>query len=234
VLALAWTLWILVSERTSKLDRRLVPALALAVGAVVTTASLVAAVGLDVPEDDLANDVYEIMPAVTEALDANVGAATGTDGSYVVFWQESVVPGAQGYALMNELERRGYRVGVHPTWRVPATEHRVRRDGEYTAEVHLVSGAWIDDWRDRPDHVLVVEYDDRDPEQLARFVELEARVTERLNEIGRPELVDEFQRNIFGTSLRPELPNDIVDDLAEMLLLGEPIAVFIAPPGSTF
>jgi len=234
VLALCWTAWIVVSERTQHLDRRIVPALAVVVGAVVTIASLVAAAGLDVPEDDLANDVYEIMPAVTEALDANVGAATGKDGSYVVFWQEAVVPGAQGYALMNELERRGYRVGVHPTWRVPATEHRVRRDGEYTAEVHLVSGAWIDDWRDRPDHVLVVEYDDRDPEQLARFQELEARVTDRLNEIGRPELVDEFQRNIFGTSLRPELPKDIVDDLAEMLLLGEPVAVFVAPPGSTF
>jgi hypothetical protein len=134
---------------------------------------------------------------------------------------------------MNELERRGYRVGVHPTWRVPATEHRVRRPGEYTAEVHLVSGAWIEDWRDRRDHVLVIEYDDRDMDEVARFEELEARVIRRLDEIGRPELVEEFQRNIFGTSLRPELPTDIVDDLAEMLLLGEPIAVFIAPPGST-
>lgn len=234
VLSLGWTAWLVLSERRPRPDHRIVAAAAVAVGTVVTFGSLVAAVQLDVPEDDLANDVHEIVPAVIAALDADVGAATGKDGSYVVFWQEAVVPGAQGYALMNELERRGYRVGVHPTWRVPATEHRVRRAGEYTAEVHLVSGAWIDDWRDRPDHVLVVEYDDRDPEQLARFEELEARVTARLTEIGRPELIDEFQRNIFGTSLRPELPTDIVDDLAEMLLLGEPVAVFIAPPGSTF
>lgn len=234
VLSLAWTSWRVASERRPSLDRRTVPATALTVAAVMTIASLVAAADLDVPEDDLAEDVRKIVPTVTEALDDEVGAATGKDGSYVVFWQEAVVPGAQGYALMNELERRGYRVGVHPTWRVPATEHRVRRPGEYTAEVHLVSGAWIDDWRDRPDHVLVVEYDDRDPDELARFEELEARVSARLTEIGRPELIDEFQRNIFGTSLRPELPQDIVDDLAEMLLLGEPVAVFIAPPGSTF
>lgn len=234
VLALVWTVWLALRDRRPSLDRRIVPAVALGVGAVVTIASLVAAVGHGVPEDELAEDVRRIMPIVTGALDANVGPATGSDGSYVVFWQESIVPGSQGYALMNELERRGYRVGVHPTWRVPATEHRVRRDGEYTAEVHLVSGAWIDDWRDRPDHVLVVEYDDRSPDELARFEELEARVAERLTEIGRPELIEEFQRNIFGTSLRPELPRDIVDDLAEMLLLGEPVAVFFAPPGSTF
>lgn len=233
-LALAWTLWLLATERAPALDRRTVSVVAVAVGAIATTASLVAAVGHEVPEDDLAEDVRRIVPSVTEALDAHVGAASGTEGSYVVFWQESIVPGSQGYALMNELERRGYRVGVHPTWRVPATEHRVRREGEYTAEVHLVSGAWIDEWRERPDHVQVIEYDDRDAEELARFEELEARVVDRLMEIGRPELIDEFQHNIFGTSLRPELPKDIVDDLAEMLLLGEPVAVFIAPPGSTF
>jgi hypothetical protein len=234
VLALTWTAWLVATELRPSIDRRIVPGIAIGVGIAMTVASLVAAVGHDVPEDELAEDVRRIVPAVTEALDADVGAATGQDGSYVVFWQESIVPGAQGYALMNELERRGYRVGVHPTWRVPATEHRVRRDGEYTAEVHLVSGAWIDDWRDRPDHVLVIEYDDRDADERARFEELEARVIERLAEIGRPELIEEFQRNIFGTSLRPELPKDIVDDLAEMLLLGEPVAVFIAPPGSTF
>lgn len=232
--ALAWTAWSIAKERRPRLDRRIVPAAAVAIGAVVTIASLVAAVGHGVPEDELAEDVRKIVPTVTAALDEGVGVATGKDGSYVVFWQESIVPGSQGYALMNELERRGYRVGVHPTWRVPATEHRVRRPGEFTAEVHLVSGAWIDEWRDRPDHVLVVEYDDRDPEELARFVELEARVIDRLTEIGRPELIEEFQRNIFGTSLRPELPRDIVDDLGEMLLLGEPVAVFVAPPGSTF
>jgi hypothetical protein len=233
-LALGWTLWLAVSDRWPSLDRRAVSWGALAVGAVVTVASLVAAVGHDVPENALAEDVRQIMPEVVEALDANVGSATGKDGSYVVFWQESVVPGSQGYALMNELERRGYRVGVHPTWRVPATEHRVRYPGESTAEVHLVSGQWIEEWRDRPDHVLVVEYDDREPEELARFEELEARVTARLTEIDRPELIDVFQRNIFDASLRPGLPDDIVDDLGEMLVLGEPVAVFIAPPGSTF
>ena len=234
VLALAWTLWIVAAEHRPNVDARLVARTAVAVGGLATALSLVAAVGHGVPEDDLAEDVRKIMPTVTEALDANTGAATGKDGSYVVFWQEAIVPGSQGYALMNELERRGYRVGVHPTWHVPATEHRVRRDGEYTAEVHLVSGAWIDDWRGRPDHVEVIEYDDRDADERARFEELEARVIARLTEIDRPELIDEFQRNIFGTSLRPELPTDIVDDLAEMLLLGEPVAVFIAPPGSTF
>src|SRR5690606_4993570 len=101
VLALAWTAWLIASERTPSIDRRVVPGVAILLGSLATAASLVAAVGHDVPEDELAEDVRRIVPTVTAALDAHVGAATGTDGSYVVFWQESVVPGAQGYALMN-------------------------------------------------------------------------------------------------------------------------------------
>ncbi|MFP5487345.1 MAG: hypothetical protein ACLGHQ_03460, partial [Acidimicrobiia bacterium] len=85
LLALTWTAWIVASERRRSLDRRVVTGAALAVGGLATVASLVAAVGHEVPEDDLAEDVRRIVPTVTAALDAGVGPATGTDGSYVVF-----------------------------------------------------------------------------------------------------------------------------------------------------
>jgi len=211
-------------------------AVAIVVASAMTVLSVAAAVDHQVPERALADDVREILPTVTAALEANEGSATGKQGSYVVFWQEAIVPGAQGYALLNELERRGYRVGVHPTWRVPATPHRVRIDGEYDAEVHLVSGAWIDEWRTRLDqgYVEVIEYDGRTDAERIRFVELEQRVFARLTAIGRSELITVVDTNIFGASLDPDLPADIVADLAEMLLIGEPVAVFIAPAGSTF
>jgi hypothetical protein len=236
VLSIAWTAWLIVRDRPGAAGptRRHVAGAGLAVCAVVSGFSIVAAARHQVPENDLAQDVRVVMPTVTAALDAHLGAATGKDGSYVVFWQEAVVPGAQGYALMNELERRGYRVGVHPTWHVPATEHRVRRDGEYDAEVHLVSGSWIDVWRTREGYVEVVAYDDRTPAERERFDELEQRVVGRLTEIGRGDLIDVVDTNIFGASLTPGLPDDIVADLGEMLQLGEPVAVFIAPAGSTF
>ena len=38
--------------------------------------------------------------------------------------------------------------------------------------------------------------------------------------------------NILKASLEPGLPDDIVDDLGTMLELGEPVVVFIAPPGA--
>lgn len=232
-LALVWTAVLIARGRGVGVPR---PQIALGVGVaavVVSATSIGATFGHDPPEQRAGEDVRQIVPDVVDALEANVGAATGRDGSYVVFWQESIVPGAQGYALMNELERRGYRVGVHPTWHVPATDHRVRRDGEYDAEIHLVSGEWIVDWRDRG-FVEVLEYDGRTDEERRRFDELEAEVDARLVEIGREDLIEVVELNVFGASLDPDLPDDVVDDLAEMLLLGEEIAIFIAPAGSTF
>jgi hypothetical protein len=174
-----------------------------------------------------------VVDPTVDAIEAGVGAADGRDGSYVVFWQDAVFIGAQGYGLVNELERRGLDVGVHPTWRVPVTPQRVKLPDSTTAEVHLVSGGYIDEWRQRPGYVEVVAVDARSPEQRARFEELRAGVIEQLTELGRDDLVAEIDVNLFGASLDPTLPGSIVDDLSEMLLLGEPIAVFIAPTGST-
>ena len=67
----------------------------------------------------------------------------------------------------------------------------------------------------------------------ARFAELEAGVRRRLTEIGRPELIEVMELNIFGASLDPGLPDDVVADLDEMLRLGEEVSVFLAPAGST-
>lgn len=233
VLAIVWTAWIIGRERSSRppVERHLAAA-AWVAGGVVTVLSLVAVIDHEPPEDDLGSDLRPVMDDITTALDDGVGSATGTDGSYVVFWQESEAPGTRGYALLNELERRGYEVGVHPSWRIPATEHRVRTAGEYDAEVHIVSGGWIDLWRDRG-YVEVLEFDGRTDEERRRFAELEVRVESRLREIGREELIAGVGENIFRTSLEAGLPEDVVADLDEMLHIGEEIAVFIAPAGST-
>ncbi len=152
----------------------------------------------------------------------------------MVFWQESVFPGAHGFGLLGELERLGYQVGVDNTWRVPATPQRVLDPGEIDSEIHLVSGSYVDEWRARSGqgYVEVAGYDGRTDRQRERFDELAARVDARLIEIDREDLISIVDLNILAVSLEPELPDDVVDDLSEMLDLGQPLAVFIAPPGA--
>lgn len=219
------------SASNPPLVRRLVwPAAA--TGVVATVLSIAAAFALEVPEPQLSDGLREVLPATIDAVDAGVGDAVGDDGRYVVFWQDAAYNGSQGYGLLNELDKRGYHVFVQPAWRVPATPHRVI-DGPWDAEIHLVTGVYIDEWAQRPGYVEVVRYDRRDDAERARFGELRERVGLRLTEIGRPDLVEGVDRNLFGTSLAPGLPQDVIDDLSEMLLLSVPVAVFIAPSGST-
>lgn len=215
-------------------DRRRLMAATGAAAAVLTVISIGAATVARVPDPMLSAGLGAVIDPTVAAVTAGTGPAVGADGSYIVFWQDSVFIGAQGYGLVNELERRGFDVGVHPTWRVPVTPWRVKFPGENDAEIHLVSGMFIEQWRERPGHVEVLVHDARTPSEAARFDELRARVTTDLVAIGRDDLVPEVSINLFGASLDPDIPERIRRDLAEMILLGEPIAIFLAPAGSTF
>lgn len=235
LLAVVSIAWAAAVEIAARRDRRAVglgvwPAVA--IGAAATVASLGASVVLDVPEPQLSDGLRAVLPATIEAIDDSVGAAVGPDGTYVVFWQDAAYNGSQGYGLLNELDKRGYDVKVQPAWRVPATGHRVIA-GPWDAEIHIVSGAWIAEWEARPGYVKVIEYDRRTDAERARFADLRERVGARLTEIDRAALIDKVDHNLFGASIEPGLPQDVVDDLSEMLLLSVPIAVFIAPSGST-
>jgi hypothetical protein len=228
-LALAATGWVLAREHAERLPgpRWLtVETLGALVVTLATAASVVAALRQAPPEQGQGEAVHAVLPDVAAALDPGA--------RYVVYWQEAVVNGSQGYAVLNELERHGFEVGVHPTWRVPATSHRVFPLGSYDREVHVVSGGWIDRWPGiHPESERLLVHDHRDGDERQRFDQLEARVAARLAELGRTDLLDTFEISMFAASLDPTLPADVVADLSEMLLLGEPLAIFLAPPGST-
>ncbi len=238
VVSIAWTLAVELAARSGTRTIERAPTAALVLGAAAALASVGSAFVLDVPEPQLSDGLRAVLPATIDAIERGDGALVGPEGRYVIFWQDAAYNGSQGYGLVNELDRRGYDVGVRPTWRVPVTRHRViPADGPpgtvEDAELHLVTGTFIDEWRARPGFTEVVEYDRRSDAERDRFDELRARVRSRLAEIGRPELLVTVDENLFGASLEPGLPQDVVDDMSEMLLLSVQIAVFIAPPGSS-
>ena len=236
VLSMAWTVWALLRRRGGSegepLDDRAIIVLGAVTIGVCTAMSIGAAVVLDVPEPQLSDGLRAVVPATEQALDDAVGPAVGADGRYMVRWNDALLIGSQGYGLVNELERDGYDVGVPEPYRVPVTPQRVFDEGEYDAEIQFVSGEYIDRARARDGFVEVAHADVRTDGERERFGELRGRVLTRLTEAGRQDLLDEVDENLFGASLDPDLPRDIVDDMSEMLLIGQPVAVFLAPPGS--
>jgi hypothetical protein len=113
---------------------------------------------------------------------------------------------------------------------VPATEHRVRPRVTADAQIHLATGGYVERWRQVPGAVEVATYEPRDAEQIARAGALRAAVTARLRLEGLDDVVDLLDTNLFGASLDPRLSAEDLADITELLDLGQPTAVFIAPP----
>lgn len=236
LLSIAWTAWHLIRRQPGppdddRVDRhRVIVGIGAATISVCTVLSLHAATVHEVPQKHLSDGLRAVYPETEQALRDGLGPAVGPDGRYLVYWQQAYI-GSQGYGLLNELDRAGFEVGVQNTWRVPVTPQRVFAPGSYDAEVHLVSGMFIEDRRERDGFVEVVAADVRTDEERRRFDELRDQVLQRLTEIGRDELIEGLDENLFGVSLDPDLPSDVVAAMSEMLLVAEPVAVFLAPPG---
>ena len=218
-------------ERSATVRRTIV-----AVGLVATVGSwgalTVEAFDARVPEQHLSDTLRELTEPTAAALADGLGEAVGRDGTYVVTWNDARYFGSQGYGLVDELERRGFDVGVPSTWRVPVTPQRVVTDGRADAEVRLATGFYIDEVAALPGAALVIEYDPRDADELVEYAELETRVVAGLRDAGLDELVPLVETNLFGVQVDPRVSPALQADVNRMLELGTPTAVFVLPVGA--
>ena len=236
VVSVLWTLAVVLRDRIGDHPARRPRALLAAISGVAVVGSygalMVEAFGARAPEQHLSDTLAEITGPTADALASGAGVATGREGTYVVTWNDASNFGSQGYGLVNELERRGFDVGVPYTWRVPVTIQRVRTFGQADAEVRLATGFYIDEVRALPGATLLVEYDPRDPDELAEYDRLETSVVAALESAGLDDLVPLLTSNLFGLQLDPRVSSEVQEQVNRMLELGTPTAVFVMPPGA--
>jgi hypothetical protein len=232
--AVAWTAVTLLRERLDRADRpRVAPLIGGAAAGLTVVISLVSAVQFadaHHPEERLSTAVGALAGPTYQAVADGVGAATGTDGRYLVRWSDAADIGSPGFGLLDELERRGLDVAADTYFHVPATSSRVEPRSWADAQIHLATGGYVERWRAVPDAVAVAEFDPRTPEQVAEYAEVRQRFRDRLHEEGLDELVDQIDTNLFGISIDTGLSAADHADLARMIDLGQPMVVFIAPP----
>jgi hypothetical protein len=185
------------------------------------------------PAPRLSSTLGAVTRPTADALEARVGPATGHDGHYVITWEDALHIGSQAYGLVSELERRGYTVGMTRGLVVPNTKYRTIDPDDATAEIHFATGPYIEPWRQLPDAVEVAYVEPRSPAEIRRFGELRAEAIERLEADGLDDVVPLVDGNLFGASIQRRVPSSTRELLAEMLDLGLPTAVFLAPPGTT-
>lgn len=237
LLAVAWTAAAALARRRSglagdALRRWATPGLA----ALTALSSLVfAANALDAqpPAPRLSAGLGQLLPGTLRALDAGVAGATGRKGTYVVSWNDAVQIGSQAYGLVSELERRGYRAGMTRGLHVPLTDHRTFAPQDATVEVHFASGRFIDDFRTKRGVVEVATADPRTPAERREFERLLPETARALRAEGLDDVAAQLDGNLFAASIDPRVSKPTQRRIARLVELGEPLAVFLAPPGTS-
>jgi hypothetical protein len=233
ILAAGWTLAAFLARRP---ERRPEPSLRKAGAAALVGATVVSTVvfavdagGVEQPADDLSQTMAVMVPDVLDALGDDGVEGRGRDERYLVLWSDAIHIGAQGIALVNELERAGYDVGVTESWGVPVARHRSREVAEATSFVRLATGVHVERWRDNPDATEIASVDLRTPEEVAEFERTRSDVIDDLEQAGLTDLVVQVDFNLFAAAIDPRVPQSAQDGMTRLLQLGQPTAIFVGP-----
>lgn len=234
VLATVWTAYAVLRDRGIG-----GPALTLwgrratvAVAAVALVAFTVECATFRPPEASLSDPLGVLVQRTDRALDAGAGGTTRAD-RFVVTWNDAHYIGSQGYGLVNELERRGWTVGVPDTWRIPVTRQRVVPDDRATRELRFASGRYLSDLRTsgEPGVTLLARYDPRTPAERAQYAADRRALIASLSARGLDDRVQQVDETLFTVSLEPTLTPREKVLVARMLRLGQPVGVLLVPIG---
>lgn len=187
------------------------------------------AVHAEHPEESQSKALGAVVDPTYDAIVEGVGAASGTDGHYLLRWSDVHFFGNKGFGLLNELDRKGLDVRADAFWKVPVTDHRVIEPEEATAQIHLATGAYADDWRRVDGAVEVASDDPRTDDDRARYDELHDALVADLRSDGLDDLLPLVERNMFGLSIDPRISYRAQQYATEMMQIGTEVAVFIAP-----
>jgi hypothetical protein len=234
ILAIVWTVAELVrtrAQREPSRASRLVP-IALGTAAVVVTALFVVdAADVDVQARRINDTLGELVPPTAAAL-SELGER-GEDGPYIVTWlPDGLAIGAQGFGMLNELDRLGFDVRADEPHRPGATRYHVMKLADATIEVHVATGRDIDRWRTDPRYREVAYFDPRSEAERSEFEALRTQVIDDMEQSGLDDIVNQVDVNLFMLSLEPRVPPVADERITRMLEIGMPAAVFVGTPNS--
>ena len=196
---------------------------------VTTVVSAVDAAHAEVPAVPLVRTMAAITPDTVDALADGDQPGRGFDERYLVVWSDTLYIGAQGVALVNELDRAGFDVGAEEAWGPPVTVHRVRARDEATSFVVMANGPELERLRSRPEAVEIASFEPRTPAEQDRFARLRAEVLDELAAAGLDDVAALVDTNLFAAAIDGRVPEATQEKLTVMHDLGLPTGVFVGP-----
>jgi hypothetical protein len=159
---------------------------------------------------------------------------TGRDGRYRLTVDDAAGVGLPHLGLLNELERRGFSVGLDPSHVAAISAHRLVETGTATARLHLASGSEVELARRFPVAVEVASME-RALTTLEEYelTSLRAQVGADLRSRGRTDLIAEIDRDPGALASDTDLDADVRSRLGRIVDIersAAPIALFVLPP----
>jgi hypothetical protein len=235
--AVIWTVAALIWGRTPDAGRtrlRHLSAVGLvAFGLAITALFTNSAAHVRVQAPSVNESLGAIAPPTAHALKQL--RADGHGGPYLVTWSPDPERiGAEGYGLVNELERRGLdvRSDIRLGRYVPdASARNVIDPSRAAVEVHVAIGASnIAHWRSDHRYREIVFYDPRTESQRSEFRTLNTQLVAELRKARLVNRIPMIDKNMFMLYVAPNMPARARELLSRMIGLGMPSAVFIGPP----
>ena len=183
----------------------------------------------EVPAASLSRQLSRLAPGTVAALESGDAPGGGPDGRYLVTWTDPVGIGATGFGLLLELEREGFDAGVPAFHATGAVPHRVLAAADATAEVHLAVGSNVAEWRADPAAVEVATADLSDAEQV-RYDDLKAEIVDKMDQQGVGDLAPRIDDGMMAVAIDPRLSTELQGLMERLAAIGQPAAVFVAPP----
>ena len=233
VLAVGWTLVVAVrarvpAARTERATRGGQFALA-GIALVVVVWTVTDATRTTVQTPRVNDALGAVIPSTAAAL--RDAAARGDDGPYLVTFQPDPLGiGAQGYGLLNELDRLGFDVRVHELNRAGATRYHAMEPEDARLELHVATGREIERWRAQPGFTEIAYVDPRPIEEITEYERLREQVFADLANAGQEDLMARVDDALLMQGLNESIAPETRRRLDRMLEIGLPTAVFMGPP----
>jgi hypothetical protein len=205
-------------------------------GAVLVMATVVLVVllcfdarNVEMPTPQLNAALAPVVAPTARALSEPIPGERSS-GRYLITWSDPLSIGSQGWGLFDDLDRRGFKVGILSGFRGAAPSEQLIAPKDARAVVHLAVGPIeIAKWRAKKGTRQVAYADVRKPAQRTEYARLRSEVIADLKARKLFTLVPAVDQNLVFVAIDEVVPAADRHKLERMLAIGLPVAVFVGP-----
>jgi hypothetical protein len=235
-LAAVWTLAAAVAPRLTPGARRR----ATSAGALALVALVLVSIGrftadaaryrLEAPEASVV--IGALTPPTVRALSTGARA----HGRYLVTWEDpnGIMGPLAGWGIVDELDRRGFSVGVPPAQQLRAAPYLTMTRADATAVMVLAIGPAVDKWRHHAGARAIARYEPRTARQRAEQERLRAEIKGELDRLGLARIGRLMDANLLLARFQvvgvPRVPASLRAKMNRLFESRQPAAVFLVAP----